>query len=143
MTTIDNISLSLAERDFLVANTPMFLVRKLQANSSIRRIGAEMSSEDILSALRDVAQRKPETLRDEVMPYALLVALFEKRDFNALRSSTLISANWHHRWFDYIRTALIQLFQPTQQFDIPVPGTLPSVAKRNNQIASSFTTVKI
>lgn len=122
MTAIPDIDLERAESDFMVSNTPTFLVRKLQANSGVQRIAREISKDEILAVLGQFASKEPTNLRESVTPYALLVALSMKPDISGLQAAELVSADPSHRWFDYIRRALLQLYRPTARVEMRVPA---------------------
>jgi len=125
MTKIADIDLTLAERDFTVANTPLFLLRRLQRDSAVRRISESMTTEEILSYIRDYVTKEPATVREAVLPYACLVALSIKPDIFGLKNATLIVPHAWHRWFNYMRTVLVQLSQHISraEFKVPVGGT--------------------
>lgn len=140
---LEQFDLTKAERDYLVANTPLFLARRLQLNPVVTRISSELTSEQILSELKTYATHRPDTIFERVAPYVLLVALYLKRDLVGLKNSTLIVADWHHRWFDYIRTALIQMSRSVSTSTIPVPNIGTTLSSAKTQASANFTTLKL
>src|SRR5436309_2500197 len=109
---MDGINFRQAQGSFLIANTPIFLLRKLQADAAVQRLAASMTGEQLLAGLRTVSATEPQTLEQAVLPYIFLVALSFRMDEPALlRRATLVTPHSAHRWFDYIRTILIQTRQ--------------------------------
>lgn len=114
-----------------IANTPLFLLRKLQADAEVRAIGEECSGELILDALRAAIAIDPETPIEAVRPYALLVALWFKPTLEHLREAARFSPKdgpW--RWFDYLAAALIETFSPVESQIIRVPASIGAPAPR-------------
>jgi hypothetical protein len=98
------VDLSQAERDYLISNTPLFLLRKLQGNPVVQQISQNTSRAVLLSTLRTSLKREPRTLKTAVRPYAFLVALAMKRGGEIKEI-----AKWkapHHRWFNFMATVL-------------------------------------
>jgi hypothetical protein len=126
---VSDLDLTQASRAYGVANTPPFLVRKLQADPGVRAIGETCKAEDILTALRSAVVAEQDSPVDSVRPYALLVALWFKPEIEHLKEAARISA-LPYRWFSYIAELLIQNFAPVQTQTIQVPGLLsaPSVS---------------
>ena len=80
MTDLSDVRLPLAEQAFAVANTPLFLLRKLRSDPAVLEIARVAQPKAILSALKKSLRRKPKTLSDAVSPYVYLVALSMTRD---------------------------------------------------------------
>ena len=106
------LNLEAADTIFATANTPLFLVRKLRADSSVTTIAASNSSEDIFRGMRAVLKIKATDFRSSVMPYVLLVALSLKPDNTYLMKSVGLPAP-HHPWFRYCADYLLSNFQAT------------------------------
>lgn len=126
---VNDFDLTQASRAYGVANTPPFLVRKLQADPGVRSLAETCKAEDILAALRSAVTSEPGNAVDAVRPYALLVALWFKPEVEHLKEAAKIPAT-SYRWFAYIAELLIQSFSPVQKQTIQVPGLLsaPSVS---------------
>ena len=124
MTTISEIDLSQACGDYMVANTPLFLIRKFRASAAVRRIADTMSGAEITAALQEYATRQPETLRDAVVPYACLVALSMQNNIQGLRDAASIAAVPEHKWFNYIRSVLLQMATVSTHANIHVPNAV-------------------
>ena len=117
---LDRFDLTQASRAYGVANTPPFLVRKLQADPAVRAIGEVCEPEDILSALRSAVVSEPTTVVDEVRPYALLVALWFKPGVQHLKEAAKLAAP-SYRWFAVVAELLIQTFSPVQTQVVQFP----------------------
>jgi len=120
---VNDLNLTQASRVYGIANTPPFLVRKLQADPEIRALGESCKPEDILAALRTAVAAEPNSAIEAVRPYALLVSLWFKPEVEHLKEAANISAP-AYRWFSYIAQLLIQSFSPVQSGRIDVPGLL-------------------
>lgn len=120
---VNDLDLSQASHIYGVANTPLFLVRKLQADPAVRAAGETCNAEEILAALRAAVSAEPVNSADAVRPYALLMALWFKPEIGDLKEAAKISAP-AYRWFAYIAELLIQTFSPIQRQTIKVPGVL-------------------
>jgi hypothetical protein len=125
----DNFDLNAAARVYGIANTPPFLMRKLQVDPVVREISEKCSPEEILDALRSAvekdAMREPMTPVDAVRPYAYLVALWFKPEVAHLREAAKILAP-SYRWFDTIAELCIQTFSPIGNQSVNVAGVLSS-----------------
>lgn len=128
MKTLQQVELKQVSRAFAVANTPLFLLRKLREDEAVREISKDFSGDEILERLKELLQREPETLRDHVAPYAYLVALAQKPDDRHLRMAALIPDPPKWGWFDYIRRVLLETYSPTKQSVILIPGRNDSPA---------------
>jgi len=140
--TVNDLDLTQASRAYGVANTPPFLVRKLQADPGIRALGETCKAEDILKALRSAVAVEPNNAVDAVRPYALLVALWFKPEIEHLKDAAKLSAS-PYRWFPYVAELLIQNFSPVQRQAIQVPGLLsgPSVSLGSSAPTSTPTII--
>jgi hypothetical protein len=129
MNTISEIDLTQACEAFAIANTPLFLVRKLQADPAVHATSQRFSGQQLLDGLREVLREEPKGIIDSVRPYALLVALSLQGDIEHLRAASQISAKgWD--WFEYIAAFLVETFSPITTEIIRVPGELeaPSIS---------------
>ena len=112
MIALHQIDLSQAEANFAVANTPLFLIRKLCADPAVQKISSSFSGDDILRTLKIDASDKPATLLDMVRPYAYLVALYFNKDASYLKKAAKIPVK-HFDWFQDIANVLINTYQST------------------------------
>ena len=138
----NDFDLTQASRAYGVANTPPFLVRKLQADPVVRALGEKCEAEDILAALHASVATEPESAVDAVKPYALLVALWFKPEIDHLNEAAKISApEW--RWFSDIAQLLLLSFSPVHRQTVQVPGLLPSPSVSVGSSASTTTVPSI
>ena len=63
-----------AARVFAVANTLLFLVRKLRFDPLVQELGRRFSGTELLDALRSSVAEDPKNLEGAVRPYVYLVA---------------------------------------------------------------------
>jgi hypothetical protein len=114
-----------ASRVYAVSNTPLFLVRKLQADPVVRAIADTLSGEEIVQALRAAVATEPQDVEAAVLPYVYIVALWYKPEMEHLLEAAATPAP-HQSWFPYIASALIQTFSPVLKQLMSVPGQLDS-----------------
>ena len=119
--------LSQAASDFAVANTPLFLLRKLRVNPVVAEIAQLANGNTILNALHTLLTRRPRSLRGAVKPYVLLVALSMKADTSHLQRASKFKSP-HHDWYAYLCQVLLNAARPTAVSTIQ----LPSVPKLKN-----------
>src|SRR5436190_13534617 len=100
MKTTRDIDLSGAEAAFAVANTPLFLLRKLRADVAAMDIARLNSGKSILADLRRALQGKPVGFAESVLPYVLILALSYKTDFRLLRTAAKQRAA-RYPWYSY------------------------------------------
>jgi len=98
-----------------IANTPLFLVQKLQEDPVVRSVSIHETGEEVLEALKEAVRTKPETLTEAVIPYALLVALYSMPHAAYLQKTSAIQPSYGDPWYAYIRQLLMQTYQPTQR----------------------------
>ena len=111
MKALNEINLSGAALALAVANTPPFLMRKLQSDPSVRLISETFSDEQILDGLRALAGIDPGEPLNAVRPYAYLTALWMKPRPDALRVAAGFSmARW--RWYEVIASYLNATYSP-------------------------------
>jgi hypothetical protein len=114
-----------ASRVYGVANTPLFLVRKLQADPAIRALGERCTGEKIIAALRQALSAEPVDSVDAVRPYALLVALWFKPEIEHLKEAARLQGG-SFTWYSLIAETLLSTFSPVHTQVVQVPGCLPS-----------------
>ncbi len=125
MTDPTRIRTPLAEKAFAVANTPLFLLRKLRSDPAVLEISQTVPPGTIFAALKDSLRRSPKTLSDAVQPYVYLVALSLTRDLQGLKEAAQLEAPYAD-WFAYIAKVLVDTYQPTVLETIQVPNTVIS-----------------
>jgi len=121
----NDFDLTEASRSYGVANTPPFLVRKLQADPVVRAISEKCSPLEILDAIRSTVSAEAESPLEAVRPYAFLTALWFKPEIEHLQEAAKIDAPTC-RWFVHVASILLETFSPVQGGIIEVPGQLAS-----------------
>jgi len=120
MKTTRKIDFGGAEAAFAVANTPLFLLRKLRADGAAGNIARSNSGRAILADLARALRRKPVGFAESVLPYLLIVALSYKPDIRFLRAASRKHA-LHYPWYSYIANVLLQEFRSTSKSNVRVP----------------------
>jgi hypothetical protein len=119
----NDVDLRQASYVYGIANTPLFLVRKLQDDPAIRALGTECPGEQLVDALRLIAALEPASAVEAARPYAFLVALWFNPNIEHLREASTIQAPVH-KWYAYIAQVLLETFSPVQSQSIEVAGEL-------------------
>lgn len=119
----NDFDLTQAGQSYAVANTPLFLMRKLQFDPEVRAIGDTRSAQEILEALTQAINAVPTSPAEAVRPYAFLVALSQQSEIEPLHQAGSLAAPLYD-WFGYIAGILIETFSPVQSEIIQLPGQL-------------------
>jgi len=127
MRNLSDAALGQASVAFSVANTPLFLLRKLRDDAEVRDIARNFSGEEILEQFAALLSRGPQSLRDEVAPYVFAVALSLKDTDAYLRTAAESEHLDKRNWLGYILRVLIETYSPTSTQEIFVPGQLNDV----------------
>jgi hypothetical protein len=117
----NDFDLTQTARVYGIANTPPFLVRKLQADPIVHAISEQCSAQQILDGLRSALNSDPLSPVEAVRPYAYIVALWLKPEMEHLQEAAKIPAP-SYRWFATIVEILVQTFSPIENQSIDVPG---------------------
>lgn len=91
----------MAQSDFLVANSPLFLLRKLRENPVVQDMAQRALGDTLLSQLKSTLSRKPKKISNAVKPYAYLVALSLQADPKRIEMATKFNSPYH-AWYDYL-----------------------------------------
>ena len=140
MTDLSDVRLPLAEQAFAVANTPLFLLRKLRSDPAVLEIARVAQPKAILSALKKSLRRKPKTLSDAVRPYVYLVALSMTRDLMRMEEAARLASR-HSDWFSYIAKLVLDTLQPTSFNNMQIPRTLMSSSTTTSSSAPTRTEI--
>lgn len=124
MTLPTTMQFDTAEAAYMVANTPLYLARRLQADEAVRALNLVWSADQIAAEYRASVSRAPQTLRELVTPYVCLAALSLRDDITALKEQTSASPLTAYRWLEQIRQIFIETYRPVtrQAFKVPRPG---------------------
>lgn len=114
---LSKLDLTEAGRVFAVANTPLFIVRKLQGSPSVTEVARDYSSARILASLSRALKSKPRDFISHVRPYVYLLGLAEKRDAAALAQAAML-ASPHHKWFPDIVQWVVKSGVPTNYANV-------------------------
>jgi len=119
--------LSNASRAYAVANTPFFLLRKLQSDPSARAICEACPGHEIVEELRSLVAAEPLDAIEAVRPYVYLVSLWFKPEIDHLQEAAKLEASIHI-WYSYLAEVLLETYSPVQQQLMEVPGALAAPA---------------
>jgi hypothetical protein len=117
MNSLTDVNLQNACRDYVVSNTPLFLVGRLKEDPAVQQMSREFSSSELLSGIRESVPLQPTEVLDQVRPYAYLVALWLKRSLPELRAAAELDAPYTD-WFAYIGTYLVDTLSPVSISEI-------------------------
>jgi hypothetical protein len=112
MTCLDPIDLRDAEVAVAVANTPIFLARRLLEDDATRRAHKLHGAERIFGALKSICARKPKDLKEATEVYFYLISLSFDEDRTWLRKAEALAAP-HIKWFQEIAEYLSLTMTPT------------------------------
>lgn len=113
MKTLDEAHLARAASDYAVANTPLFLIRKLREDPVVHEISNSFRDEEILAAFRQAVEVEPQTAEDYVRPYVFLVALALKPRDICLRAAAQVPHMEKWDWLEYVQRVLVASYVPT------------------------------
>lgn len=117
-----------------MANSPLFLLRKIRQDPLTAQIAREAKGNTILEVLSDFLQREPRTLRTAVAPYVYLVALSMQSDATFLKLASVLSAT-HHEWFSFLCDFLLKTHHSDTVQTLIIPAPLNA--------SSSISTTKV
>jgi hypothetical protein len=118
-----SINLDEAKRAFVVANTPLYLARRLQQDSNVRKL-SDLSGDELLKLYTEAVTRSPVALDELVIPYVCLAALSLQGDLRPLKMTTGIRPAPGYKWLDYIQQVLIQSYNPTSNKTFAAPRAI-------------------
>lgn len=85
MIDLDAINLNAAKAHFALANVPMYIARKLREDMAIVKMAMENDSDVLWEEFTRRIENEPMSLREQVYPFALAVAVALKQDSYVLR----------------------------------------------------------
>jgi len=121
----------------LVANTPLFLLKKLQQDESVLAFSQKHSAEEILAELEKVYQ-DPDLSINSVLPHILLVALSMNDDRTYLKRASNLG-NRKFRWYREIANLLIK----DQITKIDSTINFPIINIQNNNINNNSSLINL
>jgi hypothetical protein len=126
MSEIPDIDTFLAEKTYAVANTPLFLLRKLREDPAVLQIARAAPIDAIFDALKSSLEEEPRNLRETVLPYFCLIALAIAGNRNKLEEATRLRST-HAEWYSYIANVLLETHQSTVSRTLEAPRTIKPV----------------
>jgi hypothetical protein len=111
-----------------VANTPIFLARRLLENAAVRQAHQLHGAEKIFAALQKISARKPSDLNEAAEAYFYLVALSLDDNKLWLRRAGALSAP-HVKWFADVADYLLGTARATVISSVHAPTTLTVPSK--------------
>lgn len=112
MTFNTSIDFSQTITSLVLANTPLFLVRKLVKDPAVQKLFHEVGPEIILSQLKTAVEKEPQDISEKAIIYASLIALSFSKDIKFLLAASKLSAP-HLDWFEYIAVELLARYKST------------------------------
>jgi hypothetical protein len=121
-----------------IANTPLFLIRKLQVEPTARAIGDACAGSEIVEALRSMVNTEPANAAEAVRPYVLLLALWYKPEVDYLLEAAKLQTTIYG-WYSYVAEVLRATFSSVQGQVIEVSGQLlsPTVSIESSSPSAS------
>jgi hypothetical protein len=112
MMNIENLCISQAATYLTVANTPLFLSRKLRLEPRIAEFSSMTDDLTLFEKLKTLLAHTPQTLEEEAKPYVYVVALAMKNRSDLLLQAQQIISN-DYRWFSHVLAYLVSSITPT------------------------------
>jgi hypothetical protein len=134
----DEIDLSETGNTYLIANTPLFLANRLQADSSVEALSRFCSSEDLYAGVLQALEKIPESPVDAVRPFAYLIAL-RRKDSPEIFSKAAALSSVHHPWYKTVARALEATFIPHVNESIWVGAPRPTIIQYPQTTVSTVT----
>jgi hypothetical protein len=72
---LPSLSFEAASRAFAVANTPLFLLRKIQTDEVVHILCERLTPTELFVEIKRRVRRRPQKIEDAVIPYVLVCAL--------------------------------------------------------------------
>jgi hypothetical protein len=129
----EEINLTETANIYLVANTPIFLIRRLQADSSVFALAQLCSASDLYDGIVTSLTRSPENSIEAVRPFAFLVALRIQNCPELFYRAAELPAP-HLPWFSTVARMLGVTFLPNANVTMTVTP-LPSLTYASGLIA--------
>jgi hypothetical protein len=132
----------MAEGAYIIANTPLFLLRNLLSDPAVAGVAHDTPSADILAELQRATARKPSTLTDKVLPFILLTALAIKGDVHRLAQTAHLRPDAKPHWFSYLASVLLDTtcpFSVTSSVASEVPLQSSALAWNGNAGSAAAT----
>jgi hypothetical protein len=130
MTSFDEADLTQAAHMYAVANTPLFLLRKLRQDPVVYEIGTSFSGDQILDELHRAVETEPRNPVEYVRPYVYLVALSTLSEDRYLKGAAHLRNSERWDWFEYLRRVMLETYTPTAKQAVRAGGSLITSCSR-------------
>lgn len=107
----DEIDLTEAGYIYLVSNTPLFLIRRLQEESSVYSLRERCSGEELYQGIVSALEKEPESSVEAVRPFAYLIALRSQNSPELFFQAAELRSEYHP-WFKTAARLLEATFVP-------------------------------
>ncbi len=134
-------SLESLKNSYLVANTPMFIVRSFRSNATVSSLAKNFSAAELLAELRRRRNEKLQSVEDYIIPLAILMALSFKRDKSSLEQAANLDFGGH-RWFKAVARAVLQSYRPVSSVSLQMPQQSASRGLLRENASSSFVKIE-
>jgi hypothetical protein len=115
----EQINLTETANIYLIANTPIFLIRRLQADSSVYALAQLCTASDLYDAIVSSLAKPPEDPIEAVRPFAFLVALRIQNCAQLFYKAAELPAP-HLPWFSTVARMLGVTFVPNANVTMTV-----------------------
>jgi hypothetical protein len=126
----DEIDLTEAGYTYLISNTPLFLIRRLQDEPSVPLLQEECSGEDLYSGLARALGKEPESSAEAVRPFAYLIALRNQESPDTFFRAAELRSEFHP-WFKTAARLLEATYVPNVNTTLLVPN-FPEIGQFSN-----------
>ncbi len=124
MKLFSKFDLSDSAQTFAVANTPLFLLRKLRQDPVVLEIARSLSARELLAEFHESLHAAPKDLVEAVAPFVYASALSMKESDAYLLDASRNPAIDQRDWLRFFVETLFRTFSPTSRVDILVPAQL-------------------
>jgi hypothetical protein len=128
--TPDEIDLTEAGYTYLISNTPLFLIRRLQEEPSVQLLRENCSSQELYSEIVHALEKEPESSVEAVRPFVYLIAL-RGQSSPELFSQAAALRSEYYPWFKTAALMLEATFVPNVNSILFVPTT-PEMSQLSN-----------
>jgi hypothetical protein len=136
------IDTSSAESNFVIANTPNFIVRKFKEDSAAQSLSKSLTGQELLEGFRSAVTIKPENLRQLVTPYLFLAAMYLKQAIPQLRDAAAYPVLPSYKWMATFRQILEDTFRPTGITNFKMP-TINAPTATSSSYPSAISMFKV
>jgi len=132
----EEINLTETANIYLVANTPIFLIRRLQADPSVFALAQRCEAQDLYDSIVSSLAKSPENPVEAVRPFAFLVALRIQNSAELFYRAAELPAP-HLPWFSTVARMLGVTFVPNANVSMTVTR-LPTLTYTSGSATSKI-----